>query len=89
MLGQNPAAGGPNAGLVRAGLRKLKWLVVADWFETDTATFWKNDPTGPPPEEIGTEVFFIPAATVAGKGRLAHQHPAPDPVARQGYRPAG
>lgn len=67
MLGQNPAAGGPNAGLVRAGLRKLKWLVVADWFETDTATFWKNDPKGPPPEDIGTEVFFIPAATVVEK----------------------
>jgi formate dehydrogenase major subunit len=46
----------------RAGLRALDWLVVADWFETETATFWKNDPTGPPPRDVKTEVFFIPAA---------------------------
>jgi formate dehydrogenase major subunit len=67
VFGQNPAAGGPNAGLHRAGLRKLKWLVVADWFETETATFWKNDPKGPPAESIETEVFMIPAAGIAEK----------------------
>ena len=48
IFGQNPAGGGPNAGLHRAGLRKLKWLVVLDWFEHETAVFWKNDPKGPP-----------------------------------------
>ena len=63
LLGQNPAAGSVNAKVVRKGLRELKWLVVADWFETESAVFWKNDPTGPPAEEIGTEVFFIPAAS--------------------------
>ncbi len=63
LLGQNPAAGSVNAKVARKGLRELKWLVVADWFETESAVFWKNDPTGPPPEEIGTEVFFIPAAS--------------------------
>lgn len=62
LLGQNPAAGGPNAGLHRAGLRSLDWLVVSDWFETESAGFWKDDPTGPPPSEVKTEVFFIPAA---------------------------
>ncbi len=67
VFGQNPAQGGPNAGLHRAGLRKLKWLVVCDWFETETATYWKNDPKGPPPEEIDTEVFMIPAAGIAEK----------------------
>jgi formate dehydrogenase major subunit len=67
VFGQNPAGGGPNAGLHRAGLRKLDWLVVADWFETETATFWKNDPKGPKPSEIGTEVFFMPAASIAAK----------------------
>jgi formate dehydrogenase major subunit len=67
VFGQNPAGGGPNAGLHRAGLRRLKWLVVADWFEHETATFWKNDPSGPPPEQIDTEVFFIPAAGIAEK----------------------
>ena len=62
LLGQNPAGGGMNAGLQRAGLRNLDWLVVADWFETESAVFWKDDPTGPPPAQVKTEVFFIPAA---------------------------
>jgi formate dehydrogenase major subunit len=62
LFGQNPGGGGPNAGLHRAGLRHLDWLVVLDWFETESAVFWKNDPNGPPPSDIKTEVFFIPAA---------------------------
>ena len=67
LAGQNPAGGGPNAGLHRAGLRNLEWLVVLDWFETESAVFWKNDPNGPPPSQIGTEVFFIPAAAAQEK----------------------
>ncbi len=63
VLGQNPAGGGPNAGLHRAGLRQLDWLVVVDWFPTETATFWKNDPDAPTPDQIKTEVFLIPAAS--------------------------
>jgi len=62
LFGQNPAGGGLNAGLQRAGLRNLDWLVVADWFETESAVFWKDDPTGPPPARVKTEVFFLPAA---------------------------
>ena len=67
LAGQNPAGGGPNAGLHRAGLRNLDWLVVLDWFETESALFWKNDPNAPPPSEIKTEVFFIPAAAAPEK----------------------
>jgi len=67
LFGQNPGGGGPNAGLHRAGLRNLEWLVVLDWFETESATFWRNDPNGPPPSEVGTEVFFIPAAAAPEK----------------------
>jgi formate dehydrogenase major subunit len=67
VLGQNPAGGGPNAGLHRAGLRQLDWLVVADWFMHETATFWKSDPAAPPPDQIKTEVFFIPAAAAPEK----------------------
>jgi formate dehydrogenase major subunit len=62
LWGQNPAGGSPNAGLHRAGLRQLDWLVVADWFEIESAVFWRNDPAAPPPSEIKTEVFFLPAA---------------------------
>ena len=67
LFGQNPGGGGPNAGLHRAGLRNLDWLVVLDWFETESAVFWKSDPNGPPPAEIKTEVFFIPAAAAPEK----------------------
>ena len=41
--------------------------MVLDWFETESALFWKNDPTAPPPSEIKTEVFFIPAAAAQEK----------------------
>ncbi len=67
LFGQNPGGGGPNAGLHRAGLRKLDWLVVADWFEIESAVFWKSDPTGPPSSQIKTDVFFIPVAAAPEK----------------------
>jgi formate dehydrogenase major subunit len=67
LFGQNPGGGGPNAGLHRAGLRNLDWLVVLDWFQTESAVFWKSDPTGPPPADIKTEVFFLPAAAAPEK----------------------
>jgi formate dehydrogenase major subunit len=67
LFGQNPGGGGPNAGLHRAGLRNLDWLVVADWFEIESAVFWKSDPDGPPPADIKTEVFFLPAAAAPEK----------------------
>jgi formate dehydrogenase major subunit len=67
LFGQNPAAGGPNARLHRAALRKLDWLVALDWFPHESAVFWKDDPEGPPPREVKTEVFLLPAASVAAK----------------------
>ncbi len=63
LFGQNPGGGGPNARLHRAGLRNLDWLVVLDWFETESAVFWKNDPSGPAPNEVKTEVFLLPVAS--------------------------
>ena len=67
VMGQNPAVGAPNAKLERTALRKLKWLVVRDMVETETATFWLDSPevfNGElNPDEIGTEVFFFPAAS--------------------------
>jgi formate dehydrogenase major subunit len=68
-MGQNPAVGGQNAGFQRKALAKLKWLVVRDLYETETASFWKDSPEVHNGElrtrDIQTEVFFLPAAAVA------------------------
>lgn len=78
-IGQNPAVGGQNAEFQRAALGNLEWLVVRDYFETETAAFWKRP--GVDPKTIATEVFFLPAAVPAeGTGtftntqRLLQQH---------------
>ena len=66
VLGQNPAVGSANGKLHRAALAKLDWLVVRDLVEIETATFWKDGPEIDTGElstaDIGTEVFFLPAA---------------------------
>ena len=60
VFGQNPAVSGPDAGRERQALERLDWLVVVDLWETETAGFWKRP--GTKPEEVGTEVFLLPAA---------------------------
>jgi formate dehydrogenase major subunit len=65
LIGQNPAAGAPNAKLNRAALRSLDWLVVRDWFEHESASYWYADPAGGDPKKIKTEVFSLPAASIA------------------------
>ncbi len=67
ILGQNPAGGNPNARLARKALRELDWLVMMDWFETETASYWYKDPDGIDPKKVKTEIFFFPAAIVAEK----------------------
>jgi formate dehydrogenase major subunit len=66
VMGENPAVGSSNGAFQREGLRKLDWLVVRDLAMTETADFWRSAPevvSGQVrPEEIGTEVFFFPAA---------------------------
>jgi formate dehydrogenase major subunit len=66
VMGENPAVGSSNSKLQRLALAKLKWMVVRDFFEIETASFWKDGPeieTGElVTEEIGTEVFLMPAA---------------------------
>jgi len=69
--GQNPAVSGHNTRFVRRGLANLDWLVVRDFFETETASFWYRSPEVKRgelrTEDIKTEVFFLPAAGVAEK----------------------
>jgi formate dehydrogenase major subunit len=68
-IGQNPAGSGQHSIFHRQALGKLEWLVVRDLYETETATFWKNSPEVTSgqikPEDIKTEVIFLPAAGVA------------------------
>ena len=71
VMGQNPAVAGPNSGMERRGLSKLKWLVVREMVETETASFWYESPEVKRGElrtgEIPTEVFLLPAAGHAEK----------------------
>jgi formate dehydrogenase major subunit len=66
LLGENPAVGSANGKLQRLGLAKLDWLVVRDFSLIESATFWKDGPEIDSGElrtqDIGTEVFFMPAA---------------------------
>jgi formate dehydrogenase major subunit len=71
LMGQNPAVGAPNSRLQRKALTKLRWLVVRDMVEVESANFWSESPEIDrgelKPEEIETEVFFFPAAGHAEK----------------------
>jgi formate dehydrogenase major subunit len=71
VMGQNPAVGAPNARLERRAMANLKWLVVRDMVETETASFWLDSPEVQRGEmrtaDIGVEVFFFPAAAHAEK----------------------
>lgn len=84
--GQNPIVGGPNQNYSIEAFKKLDWLVAIDLFETETASFW-NAP-GVNPEEVDTEVFLLPAAsvyekegTVTNSGRwIQWRYQAIDPI---------
>jgi formate dehydrogenase major subunit len=69
-FGMNPVANGPHSRKVIAALAKLKWLVVAECFEQETAAFWKPEILAlidRQPAEVATEVFLLPAANFAEK----------------------
>jgi formate dehydrogenase major subunit len=69
-FGMNPVSNGPHSKKAIAALSKLKWLVVAENFEQETASFWRPDIlelVGKKPEEVDTEVFLLPAANFAEK----------------------
>src|SRR4051812_14099945 len=64
--GQNPVVGNANARFQRTALASLEWLVVRDLNEVESASFWRDSPEHEAgevrPQDIGTEVFLLPAA---------------------------
>jgi len=68
-FGMNPVGIGPNSPKMVAALSKLKWMVVVENVETETAAFWKapKEYGTPDPSQIQTEIFLLPAATFAEK----------------------
>jgi len=66
VIGENPAVGSANAAMQRLGMANLDWLVVRDFSLIESATWWKDGPEIETGElrtsDIGTEVFFFPAA---------------------------
>ena len=65
----NPVGIGPNSPKMVAALSKLKWLVVVENVETETASFWKapKEYGGAEASKIQTEVYLLPAANFAEK----------------------
>jgi formate dehydrogenase major subunit len=79
VMGQNPAVGSQHAGLQRRALAKLKWLVVRDLAEIETASFWRDCAEVRSGElktqDIATEVFLMPAAShVEKEGTFTNTH---------------
>jgi formate dehydrogenase major subunit len=66
LMGENPAVGSANAKEQRLGMANLDWLVIRDFSLIESATWWKDGPEIESgelrTEDIGTEVFFFPAA---------------------------
>ncbi|WP_405143294.1 molybdopterin-dependent oxidoreductase [Sphaerisporangium sp. NBC_01403] len=67
LFGENPAVGSANTRLQRLGMANLEWLVVRDFVLIESATWWKDGLEIQSGElrtdQIGTEVFFFPAAS--------------------------
>ncbi len=79
VIGQNPAIGSAHGKMQRLAMAHLKWLVVRDLNLIESATFWKDGPEIETGElktgNIGTEVFFFPAAShVEKEGTFTQTH---------------
>jgi formate dehydrogenase major subunit len=70
-FGMNPVGIGPNSSKMINALSKLKWMVVGENYEIETATFWDSQKTkqygGPDSSKIQTEVFQLPCSGFAEK----------------------
>lgn len=79
LLGQNPVVGGSNSRLVQRALANLDWLVVRDFTETESASFWyEGDDVVEGrlrPQDIRTEIFLMPASIAGEKaGTFTNTH---------------
>src|SRR5437763_10934046 len=65
----NPVGIGPNSSKMINALSKLKWMVVGENYEIETATFWKAPKQygGPDTSKIQTEVCQLPCSGFAEK----------------------
>ena len=91
-FGMNPVSNGPHSRKAVAALSKLKWLVVAENFEQETATFWRDDILALVEQEAGGRADrSLPAAggELRGEGRIVRQLGALDSVEVEGRRSAG
>ncbi len=66
VMGENPLVGTANSRLHRLAFSQLDWMVVRDMGEIEAATWWRDGAEVQDgetrPEDIGTEVFLMPAA---------------------------
>jgi formate dehydrogenase major subunit len=68
LMGENPVVGNAHGTLHARAMKALKWLVVRDLVEIESATCWRDDPAA-----CGTEVFLLPAAShVEKKGTFTN-----------------
>src|SRR5207245_447426 len=61
-FGMNPVCNGPNSRKMVFALSQLKWLVVAENFETETSSFWKPEIlalAGKKTEDVKPEEFLL------------------------------
>jgi formate dehydrogenase major subunit len=66
VVGENPAVGSANGGLNRKAMSQADWVVVRDFQEIESASWWYDGPEIKSgelrTEDIKTEVFLFPAA---------------------------
>ena len=86
LAGQNPAGGGPNANVHRAGLRNLEWLVVLDWFETESATLLEERPECAAALRDRDRGLLHPRGSRSGEGGQLNPDAAAGPMAQESHR---
>ena len=69
VVGENPAVGNANGSFNRKAMSQADWVVVRDFQEIESASWWYDGPEIKSgelrTEDIKTEVFLFPAAVDA------------------------